>query len=289
MTPELEKVAAIIKESADSIMLSPSLRQRTGDESSPDRQLEASLILALGREFPNASFFAEERYKTDPRTSALLNDVGQVFIIDPIDNTTAFLEGRTDVAAVMVAMLDGGQLTHGWIYYPKLAIMMFGASGVGAYNNGQKISLRVPDSLGHATLAAFPNTKYSIPSISEALDAIKPYFAAVNERVSVCEHALDMLVGSKSHILLNRVPWPWDTCAFFAIYAAAGGTVGFADGSVSNIHGIHAIGQVVAPNAKLFAEVNAQASEATWPALQAYNSSNQLKIQSWGAPPAVGG
>lgn len=290
---ELHAVARIIQDIADPLMGAAPLLPTNTQPASPDREIENLLIERLGEADPGARFFAEETYKGDLSTVRNLSGPGRTYIIDPIDNTTAFLEGTTNVFAVMVARLDSGKLTAGWMYYPALGIMLMGEIGKGAFVNGSVLEnpYRQDQVVGSETtrsmtLNVSPNSSRSIRTIADAIDRYKEQFPRINERRAVCEHALDLLVEKTGQVFLNRVPWPWDTAPFFAIYKAWGGHIAYPDGSDDDIHQIHKIGQVLAPNAAML-KAACDAALPSWPPLRDYNEQEALKVQSWGAPAAV--
>lgn len=291
----LETIAALIKNTADPLMgATPLLPAGLDERTSPDQEIETLLCAQLSILDPSAKFFAEEAYKRDQSLVRHLSGPGRTYIIDPIDNTTAFLEGTTNVFAVMVARLDNERLTAGWIYYPALGVMLSGEIGTGAFVNGEPI----PNPYTEAepglattrgmTLNVSPNSSRSIRTIAEGIDRYKEQFPRINERRAVCEHALDLLINKTGDVFLNRVPWPWDTAAFFAIYQAWGGQIAFPDGATADIHQIHKIGQILAPNKAMLAAA-CDAALPIWPALKDYNEQTALKALSWGAPAVPGG
>lgn len=291
---DLNAVSRIIQDIADPLMGRAPLLPTNLRDASPDREIENLLIARLGEIDPGSRFFAEEAYKNDQTTVRHLTGPGRTYIIDPIDNTTAFLEGTTNIFAVMVARLDSGKLTAGWMYYPALSLMLMGEEGKGAFVNGTPLVNRYrqdqpvgTETTRSMTLNVSPNSSRSIRSIADAIDRYKEQFPRINERRAVCEHAIDLLVEQTGDIFLNRVPWPWDTAPFYAIYKAWGGHITFPDGSDDNIHQIHMIGQVLAPNAAML-KAACETALPLWPALNEYNvNKGGLWSGTWGAPAAA--
>lgn len=120
-----------------------------------DRESEARLSEQLVKLLRDARVIGEEAVATDP---SLLRDIGSgiVWIIDPLDGTMNFTEGKNPFA-VMIGLLADGEAQAGWILDAVTGRICHGARGLGAFVDGQRIQ-------SHPTGNALP------------IGAIAPYF-----------------------------------------------------------------------------------------------------------------
>ena len=93
-----------------------------------DLAVEARLVAAIRRAFPDDAILAEETQGTAEEGECL-------WIIDPIDGTTNFAEGL-DLWAISVGFAMKGRIEFGVIYAPDRDEMYVAARGKGATLNG---------------------------------------------------------------------------------------------------------------------------------------------------------
>ncbi|MCA1748331.1 MAG: inositol monophosphatase [Parasphingopyxis sp.] len=105
-----------------------------------DRESERRLADGLAKILPEARIVGEEGCAEDP---ALLDTLGEgmVWLIDPLDGTANFSEGKMPFA-LMVALIAEGETRMGWILDPMTPRLCFAAAGRGAYVNGDRVSSR---------------------------------------------------------------------------------------------------------------------------------------------------
>jgi len=101
-----------------------------------DREAEALLSSALRRIYPGALVIGEEAVFANPELRRKLPGAEHAFVIDPIDGTRNFVEGRQE-HGVMLAETRNGITTRGWIWQPRtgrgyVAENLEGARGVAA-------------------------------------------------------------------------------------------------------------------------------------------------------------
>jgi fructose-1,6-bisphosphatase/inositol monophosphatase family enzyme len=80
-----------------------------------DRACEKALTPLLQAALPGSVVVGEEGVEADPATLKYLEGDKPVWIIDPIDGTMAFSEGRREFD-VMVALAQGNEIKAGFIY-----------------------------------------------------------------------------------------------------------------------------------------------------------------------------
>lgn len=102
-----------------------------------DRESERRIAEGLGQLVPEARIVGEESASENP---ALLDslDRDMVWLIDPLDGTANFAEGKSPFA-LMVALLADGETQAGWIFDPLIPRICYAGRGRGAYLNGERI------------------------------------------------------------------------------------------------------------------------------------------------------
>lgn len=83
-------------------------------------------------------------------------------ILDPLDGTGAYIEGRGDFS-ILVGELVNGLPSRGWMYFPALGIDAVGEIGVGAVSNGEPLKVSTAEKLRDHSLffrkCALPSKK----------------------------------------------------------------------------------------------------------------------------------
>jgi len=101
-----------------------------------DREVETFLAEALAKLAPGVAIVGEEAVAAD--ASALGNLSKQCWIIDPLDGTANFAEGK-DPFGIIIALADAGKAVAGWLYDPKSDRLCHARAGEGAFVNGERI------------------------------------------------------------------------------------------------------------------------------------------------------
>jgi len=105
-----------------------------------DRAAEAAISKRLGDLLPGSSFVGEEGCFSNPSNISLLSSAGDVWVIDPIDGTRNFIEGRTEFA-VMVALVRNSQTVAAWIHDPNTGHTLEAERGSGVWLGENKMRL----------------------------------------------------------------------------------------------------------------------------------------------------
>ncbi len=105
-----------------------------------DRECEARLADGLHRLLPEAAIIGEEACAADPDRASHINR-GLVWLIDPVDGTANFAEGKTPFA-LMVALLEDGRRSASWIFDPVANRMCRASAQRGAFVDGKRIRAR---------------------------------------------------------------------------------------------------------------------------------------------------
>ena len=111
-----------------------------------DERAEAALSKGLSKILPEARVVGEEACEAYPSLLDVLQQPGMVWIIDPVDGTANFADGKS-AFAVMVALVKDGETVAGWIYDPVAGAMSSAEQGAGAWRDGVRLRVAkaVPD------------------------------------------------------------------------------------------------------------------------------------------------
>ena len=96
-----------------------------------DEAAEARLTEALTGLLPGSVVVAEESAARDPSVLDRLNGGAPVWIIDPLDGTNNFTQGRARFV-VIVALAQGGRTLAAWIHDPINSVTATAVAGQGA-------------------------------------------------------------------------------------------------------------------------------------------------------------
>ena len=147
--PDLQKVTAIIAEVAATEIM-PRFRQLAAGDiemkgindpvTVADKAAEATLITRLTALLPNSVVVGEEGAATDDTIQARFNSDAYVWVIDPIDGTRNFVEGRPEFG-VLIALMRHGQTLAAWIHSPSTGQTLTAERGSGVWLGDHKMRL----------------------------------------------------------------------------------------------------------------------------------------------------
>jgi len=234
--PDLDRVARIIRATAAAEIMPRFCALEASDirEKKPgdlvtvaDIAAERALLAALAAEVPGSAALGEESVAEDPARLDLLAGGDPVWVIDPIDGTGNFAKGVPRFA-VIVAYVEQGVVTAGWIYHPPSDAMVMARAGGGAWRDGRRLTVvagaRGKDLVG----SAYGRTAGGV-RMAKALDESGRVGAIQNRGCSGIEY-MELAEGA-SHFSLHSRSLPWDHAAGMMIAAEAGGLASFLDGS----------------------------------------------------------
>jgi len=175
-----------------------------------DRRAHDFIVAALHEEFPDDAVLSEEG-KDDPgRLSA-----DRVWIVDPLDGTREYSEGRDDWA-VHVALTEGGAATAAAVALPALQ-RTFGTDPAPSMPERGDGPPRLVVSRSRPPAAAV--------IIAQAVGAQLVALGSAGAK------AMSILLGQSDIYAHSGGQYEWDNCAPGAVAAAAGLHVSRADGS----------------------------------------------------------
>jgi fructose-1,6-bisphosphatase/inositol monophosphatase family enzyme len=106
-------------------------QKRPGDwVTEADHRSEALLGQELAAMLPGSVVVGEEAVSVDPSVLDLLGGQAPVWLIDPVDGTRNYVSG-TGPFAMMVALVEAGSVTGGWIHLPLEDRSLTALAGLG--------------------------------------------------------------------------------------------------------------------------------------------------------------
>ena len=179
------------------------------------------IVGALQREFPDDGILAEESIDTAHRL-----DKRRVWMIDPLDGTTGFIDGNGDFA-VHIGLAENGEPVLGVVYQPLTGILYRAVRGQGSWiERPQFMPVRANVStqgeLEKMRLAA--SRSHRSPRMDQVVTRFKVKDEVRRGSVGIkvgliCEQQCDLYVH------LSPRTKQWDTCAPEIILHEAGGRI----------------------------------------------------------------
>ena len=231
MTLDVTRVAALMRQVAAEEILPRFRNLATHDvrEKRPgnvvttaDLASEARLINGLAGIAPEATVVAEEMAEADlDGVLARLAGDEPVWVIDPVDGTANFAEGKPDFA-VIVAYVAHGATRAGWILEPVRDTMTVAEEGGGTFRDGARLAV--------AKAAPLAEMKGWLGwRLWRNRDVSSKVSALMTMKCAGCEHAA--LASGRSHFSFYRRTMPWDHAAGALMHREAGGYSARLDGA----------------------------------------------------------
>ena len=235
IVPDSDKVVAAIREAAEEDILPRFQRLESHEisEKNPgevvtiaDIEAELRLTRLLSEIVPGSAVVGEEAVSKDPDILKRLQGAGPAWLVDPVDGTGNFAEGRP-VFGIIVCYLVDGIARAGWIHDPcanKTAIAM---AGEGGWYDGERLKPAAPvpfeQMIGTLNYSWFPHDRReSVRRAARRFKDIHNYRCAAHDYLA--------LARGKKHFSLYRRLWPWDHAAGVLLLAEAGGRTARLDG-----------------------------------------------------------
>lgn len=190
-----------------------------------DREVEAFLTEALSKLAPGVAVVGEEAVHADK--SVLDHLSGQCWIIDPLDGTANFAEGK-EPFGIIIALADAGRAVAGWIYDPIKDRLCHARAGEGAFVNGARIASRTTGQ--HPPVTAVSRI-FLTPEQSAMVDAkLAPHYTLVDIPRCAAEQYPRLALGENDVSSFKRT-LAWDHSAGVLWLNEAGGKAARLDGS----------------------------------------------------------
>lgn len=180
-----------------------------------DLEAEALLERALADILPGSVVVGEEAVAKDANVLDRLAEAGPVWIVDPLDGTGNFAQGRRPFCTI-VALARGGKPAAGWIYEPLTGDLLVAVRGSGAQFRGARAKL------AGGTAGAVYGNKLRKRAVESGRFA-----GFVDERCAGAVY-LDLARGRIGFGAFTRA-LPWDHAAGCLAVAEMGGISAFMD------------------------------------------------------------
>jgi fructose-1,6-bisphosphatase/inositol monophosphatase family enzyme len=190
-----------------------------------DREVESFLTEALTKLAPGVAVVGEEAVHADE--SVLEHLSGQCWIIDPLDGTANFTEGK-EPFGIIIALADAGEAVAGWIYDPIKQRLCHTKRGEGAFVNGEKIAAKTT---GQTPPVAAISRIFLTEEQRAQVDAkLAPHYGLVDIPRCAAEQYPRLALGENDISSFKRT-FAWDHAAGVLWLNEAGGKAARLDGS----------------------------------------------------------
>ncbi len=234
MTLDPQKVATIIRDVAECIVL-PRFQKLADHEISvkssgdlvtiADEEAERALGQALRALLPGSVIVGEEATAERPATLKALLGREPVWVIDPVDGTQNFANGKS-CFAMIVALVCDGKTIAGWIHEPIPDATVWALIGEGAYEADKRLKPNAPEHTGNINGSLSRRYNERLERYRAELDGKqgkqglpKP---AVRYRCVGAEYN-DLARGRLQYACYSGRLKPWDHLAGVLIHAESGG------------------------------------------------------------------
>lgn len=184
-----------------------------------DRVANEIIVQRLSREFPEDGILAEESIDTKRRLGK-----SRVWMVDPLDGTTGFIDGNGDFA-VQIGLTEGGECVLGVVYQPLTGVLYRAVRGGGAWVERREVEperARVSDHTDLATMRLAASRSHRSPR----MDRVVQSFGVKQEvRRGSVGIKVGLIVEQQCDLYVHLSPRTkqWDTCAPEIILREAGG------------------------------------------------------------------
>ncbi|GAA4894967.1 inositol monophosphatase family protein [Stackebrandtia albiflava] len=250
---EYHHIADTVKHIADAEIL-PRFRHLTDadiTEKNPgdlvttaDRITEERLTETLEKTLPGSITVGEEAVSADPTVLDRLHTDQPVWIIDPVDGTSNFVNGDPYYAC-LVSLTRNGDTIASWLYAPSLHTTAGAHTGRGAWINDQPAHAADPTPPPATLDIVTTHRKHATPHHRALIDTVA---ADPHTHTSDCRAAglsyIDLTRG-RHEALLYTWENPWDHATGLHIYTTAGGHHQTHDGHTFRLAGDNALPFIV--------------------------------------------
>ena len=184
-----------------------------------DRIANEIIVQQLSREFPEDGILAEESIDTERRLGK-----SRVWMIDPLDGTTGFIEGNGDFA-VQIGLAKNGACVLGVVYQPLTGVLYRAVRSGGAWVERPETEpeqARVSDQTNLSTMRLAASRSHRSPR----MDKVVQRFGVKQEvRRGSVGIKVGLIVEQQCDLYVHLSPRTkqWDTCAPEIILQEAGG------------------------------------------------------------------
>ncbi|MBL6945967.1 MAG: inositol monophosphatase [Rhodospirillales bacterium] len=186
-----------------------------------DMESERRLSAMLPELLPGSRVVGEEASAADPSVLDALAGKDPVWIVDPVDGTNNFANGK-ECFALIVALMAGGKTLAGWIHDPVAGVSAMAAPGEGAWmDDGTR--LEIPRGIEISAMTGTAPKKVRKRLAERGPLNGHPMPAKLLHYRCAGREYLDMVRGRLHFARFGRWLKPWDHAAGMLIHREAGG------------------------------------------------------------------
>ncbi len=186
-----------------------------------DKLANELIVQRLQSEFPQDGILAEESIDTSRRLSKQ-----RVWMIDPLDGTTGFIEGNGDFA-VQIGLSENGQCVMGVVYQPLTGVLYRAVRGGGTWIERPRFEperAHVSNNEDISTMRLAASRSHRSPRMDQVVRAFGLKEEVRRGSVGI---KIGLLVEQQCDLYVHLSPRTkqWDTCAPEIILREAGGSI----------------------------------------------------------------
>jgi 3'(2'), 5'-bisphosphate nucleotidase len=179
------------------------------------------IVNRLRREFPEDGILAEESLDTAHRL-----DKSRVWMIDPLDGTTGFIDGNGDFA-VQIGLTDNGECVLGVVYQPLTGVLYRAISGSGAWVERpeyEPVRAQVSNHSELSTMRLAASRSHRSPRMDRVVRAFGLQEEINRGSVGI---KVGLIIEQQCDLYVHLSPRTkqWDTCAPEVILRESGGII----------------------------------------------------------------
>jgi 3'(2'), 5'-bisphosphate nucleotidase len=186
-----------------------------------DKLANEIIVTRLRQEFPNDGILAEESVDTSHRL-----DKSRVWMIDPLDGTTGFIDGNGDFA-VQIGLTEDGECVLGVVYQPLTGVLYRAVRGGGTWIERpefEPVQGHVSDHQEISTMRLAASRSHRSPRMDQVVQAFGLHEEVLRGSVGI---KVGLIVEQQCDLYVHLSPRTkqWDTCAPEVILQEAGGRI----------------------------------------------------------------
>jgi fructose-1,6-bisphosphatase/inositol monophosphatase family enzyme len=231
-----DQVSNLLRRTAAEVVMPRFARLRPGEVSMKgvddpvtiaDRDAEALISRELASLTPHGRVVGEEACAHDPALLDRLDD-GTVWIVDPIDGTANFAAGRPPFA-MMIALLEQGEVVASWILEPLSDRLAVAQRGSGAWIDGERLAADASVPQKHQITGIVSSFQVS-PHSAKLINQIRAAVGEVVPTARCAGHEYPLVASGARHFALYWRTLVWDHAAGILLLTEAGGSAQHFDG-----------------------------------------------------------
>ncbi|MEM7226564.1 MAG: inositol monophosphatase [Pseudomonadota bacterium] len=185
-----------------------------------DVAAERAISRELTALLPGSQVVGEEGVEADPRMLEALREDAPVWLIDPIDGTGNFANGRP-VFAVMVALVRAGETQAAWILDPISGDTAIAERGAGAFMAGRRLKVQ-PASTPEAMQGTLHAGQFASPSMHRHIKTRRDRLNTLRTMSCAGAEYIRLVTGEMQFSFFTKMK-PWDHAPGGLIHWEAGG------------------------------------------------------------------